>query len=123
MKLVRFRNWLLAALMAVGLLAAPQAHAATAAEALQQDAVCTRCHDHTENKPVLSIYQTRHGVKADARTPTCQSCHGASEKHMKGDPDQKGRAATDVQFGHGGVYPPSDAAEQDRKSTRLNSSH
>lgn len=112
MKLARFRNWLLAASMAVGLLAVPQVHAASAAEALKEDAVCTRCHDYTEAKPVLSIYQTRHGVKADARTPTCQSCHGTSEKHMKGDPNQSGRAATDVQFGHGGAYPPSDAAEQ-----------
>jgi len=48
-----------------------------------EDAVCTRCHDQSEKNPVLSIYQTRHGVKADARTPTCQSCHGPSESHIK----------------------------------------
>ncbi len=52
-------------------------------KALAQDAVCTRCHDDSEQKPVLSIYKTRHGVKADGRTPTCQSCHGASEAHVK----------------------------------------
>jgi DmsE family decaheme c-type cytochrome len=68
------------------------AHAATddappggvAAEALKQDAVCTRCHDESETKPLLSINQTRHGVKADARTPTCQACHGSSQQHVAG---------------------------------------
>ncbi|HZW12648.1 MAG TPA: DmsE family decaheme c-type cytochrome [Noviherbaspirillum sp.] len=48
-----------------------------------EDAVCTRCHDQSEKNPVLSIYQTRHGVKADSRTPSCQACHGASEAHVK----------------------------------------
>ena len=54
------------------------------AESLKKDAVCTRCHDESETKPLLSIYQTRHGVKADSRTPTCQSCHGESDKHLAG---------------------------------------
>jgi DmsE family decaheme c-type cytochrome len=59
--------------------------AATAlAASIKQDAVCTRCHDEMAAKPLLSIYQTRHGVKADERTPTCQSCHGKSEKHLGG---------------------------------------
>jgi DmsE family decaheme c-type cytochrome len=81
---------------------------ASTAEALKEDAVCTRCHDYTEARPVLSIYQTRHGVRADTRTPTCQSCHGASERHLKGDPTLSSRPATDVQFGKHGVYPPSE---------------
>jgi DmsE family decaheme c-type cytochrome len=55
-----------------------------AAAALKQDAVCTGCHDENDNKPVLSIYQTKHGVRGDARTPTCQSCHGNSAKHVAG---------------------------------------
>jgi DmsE family decaheme c-type cytochrome len=80
-------------------------------KALKEDAVCTRCHDETETR-VLSIYQTRHGVRADARTPSCQSCHGDSEKHLKGDPKQVGRAATDIQFGRGGAYPPSEPSIQ-----------
>ena len=54
------------------------------AQALKKDAVCTGCHDENDNKAILSIYQTRHGVKADARTPSCQSCHGASQQHVKG---------------------------------------
>ncbi|MEX8498216.1 DmsE family decaheme c-type cytochrome, partial [Leptothrix ochracea] len=48
------------------------------------DAVCTKCHDESEAKPLLSIYQTKHGVRADARTPSCQSCHGRSEQHVSG---------------------------------------
>lgn len=55
--------------------------AATAA--LADDKVCTTCHDASWDKPVLSIYQTRHGVKADPRTPGCQSCHGVSDGHLK----------------------------------------
>jgi DmsE family decaheme c-type cytochrome len=108
MKLLQIKSWLFASALVYGLLLAPHAKAASASDALKEDAVCTRCHDHTEAKPVLSIYQTRHGVRADARTPGCQSCHGASEKHMKGDPNQPGRAATDLQYGRGGVYPQSE---------------
>ena len=31
-------------------------HSATAAESLNKDALCTKCHDETEIKPVLAIY-------------------------------------------------------------------
>jgi DmsE family decaheme c-type cytochrome len=58
--------------------------------ALDKDAVCTGCHT-----PVLSIYQTRHGVKADSRTPGCQSCHGESQGHLSQGPGTK----PDVVFG------------------------
>jgi DmsE family decaheme c-type cytochrome len=94
-----------------GFAATSTAGASSVTQALKDDAVCTRCHDYTE-KRVLSIYQTRHGVRADSGTPSCQSCHGASEKHMKGDAKQDGRAATDIQFGRGGVYPPSEPTIQ-----------
>ena len=73
----------------------------TAKASLARDAVCTRCHDESEATPILAIYQTKHGVKGDARTPNCQSCHGESEKHLKGDPAVKGRAAPDVVFKKG----------------------
>lgn len=53
------------------------------ASALADDKVCTTCHDASWDKPILSIYQTRHGVKADPRTPGCQSCHGVSDSHLK----------------------------------------
>jgi DmsE family decaheme c-type cytochrome len=87
-----------------------------AAQSLRRDAICTKCHDESEAKPILAIYQTKHGVKADSRTPNCQSCHGESDKHLHGDPGQKGRAAPDVLFGTkrgtSGDYAPSDATVQ-----------
>jgi DmsE family decaheme c-type cytochrome len=81
--------------------------ATSASARLEQDQVCTRCHDESETKPILAIYQTKHGVRGDPRTPTCQSCHGASEKHLHGDPNFKGRAPPDVVFTKG-TYPASD---------------
>ena len=99
--------------LAGGLFAVPTiAAAAPAAEALKEDAVCTRCHDDKENRPVLSIYQTRHGVRADNRTPTCTSCHGPSEKHVKGDINQEVRPSTDVKFLQHGIYPASEPQVQ-----------
>ena len=77
--------------------------------ALRADAVCTKCHDESDAKPILAIYQTRHGVKADSRAPTCQSCHGDSDKHVKGDGSGK-RAKPDVVFGRTGVAPREQAA-------------
>jgi DmsE family decaheme c-type cytochrome len=78
---------------------------------LTGDAVCTRCHDESETKPVLAIYQTKHGVKGDARTPGCQSCHGASEKHVKGVPGAKDKPAPDIVFKKG-AYAASDAKDR-----------
>ena len=63
------------------------------------DAVCTRCHDQGETSPLLSIYQTRHGVMADGRTPGCQSCHGPSLAHVKNAQDSDPRPEVDVAFG------------------------
>ncbi len=107
----RLAALVLAGAMAGAIAAAPAARAATVAQGLKEDAVCTRCHDATEVR-VLSIYQTRHGVRADARTPTCQSCHGVGEAHMKGDAKQEGRAAIDIQYGRGGAYPPAEPSVQ-----------
>jgi len=92
---------------------APPQQSKAATAALNKDAVCTKCHDEYETKPILAIYQTKHGVKGDSRTPSCQSCHGQSEKHLKGDPKQKGRAAPDVIFGtKRGTFAPSEAKVQ-----------
>jgi DmsE family decaheme c-type cytochrome len=99
MKILKSAVAILAVVAAGALAPARAAETTTAERALKSDAVCTRCHDESENRPILSIYQTRHGVKADERTPTCQSCHGDSEKHLNGDPNQKGRALPDVVFG------------------------
>jgi len=76
---------------------------------LQADHVCTKCHDESEAKPVLSIYKTAHGVKADERTPGCQSCHGPSEAHVKNATGASTRPPVDVDFRHGSATP---AAQQ-----------
>lgn len=70
----------------------------TAQESLKKDAVCTRCHDESETTPILAIYQTKHGFRGDMRTPNCQTCHGDSVNHLKGNVDGKGRPAPDVVF-------------------------
>jgi DmsE family decaheme c-type cytochrome len=49
---------------------------------LKGDAKCTRCHDAEDNPQILAIGKTKHGTIADARTPTCTSCHGESETHV-----------------------------------------
>lgn len=47
---------------------------------------CTRCHDETEDYPVLSIFKTVHSAIADSRTgfaeEGCASCHGDVEDHL-----------------------------------------
>ena len=65
----------------------------------QADAVCTKCHDESESKPILAIYQTPHGVTGDSRTPACQSCHGESKQHLAGASEGAKRPAPDVVFG------------------------
>ena len=49
---------------------------------LRGDAKCTVCHDEADSPQLLAISKTKHGVKADGRTPTCTSCHGDSENHV-----------------------------------------
>jgi cytochrome c553 len=72
-----------------------KAPARSPAQELDRDSVCTNCHDENESKPILAIYQTAHGNKADSRTPSCQSCHGESEKHLSSK-----SAAPDILFGN-----------------------
>ncbi len=69
-------------MLAAGTAAAGQA-TTPASVALEKDAVCTECHDHTAKQKIYFIYQTRHGVKADAQAPACIDCHGRSEIHVK----------------------------------------
>ena len=93
-------------------LAAPAASAAPPASSpgrrvvkdqiMQGDARCTRCHndvngDEVENYPVLTIARTKHGTRADGRTPTCVSCHGQSDKHLR--QEGKVRPLPDRPFG------------------------
>jgi DmsE family decaheme c-type cytochrome len=41
---------------------------------------CIKCHDEDSDFPVFDIFKTKHGVKADGRTPfaglQCEACHG-----------------------------------------------
>lgn len=67
----------------LGLGAASSVFAADAFTVPERDKVCVSCHDASWDKPILSMYQTKHGNKADARTPGCQTCHGASAEHLK----------------------------------------
>jgi len=62
-----------------------RAHQAPDAKAaLAKDGSCITCHAGTGH--VADIYQSRHGNKADPRTPGCVNCHGASDKHMTDPP-------------------------------------
>jgi DmsE family decaheme c-type cytochrome len=98
------RKVLLAAALALGFTLGTQAADAPAGASARKDVVlrgdakCTRCHDEGDDYPVLAIGQTRHGVKADGRTPTCTSCHGDSDKHVNKPEDAKARPAPDVVF-------------------------
>jgi len=50
---------------------------------LNGDAVCMVCHQYLEAQfPILAIGKTKHGTRADKRTPTCTSCHGESGTHI-----------------------------------------
>src|ERR1700704_4239644 len=97
MKILR-RILALAGLAAILYTAAPPASAAEPDASLQGDRVCPPCHDETEARPVLAIYKTAHGVKADARTPGCQSCHGPSEAHVTNPKGSSTRPPVDVDF-------------------------
>ena len=50
---------------------------------LKGDAKCTACHDEGDSPGVLRMGQTKHGTRADGRTPTCINCHGDSDRHIK----------------------------------------
>lgn len=95
------RYWLLALMLAIGSTTGVVAeeNTATAKTSPNPDAKCTRCHDEEEQYPVLSIAKTRHGVKADSRTPTCQSCHGESPTHISKPEGVKIRPGADIGFG------------------------
>ena len=96
------------AVLALGLLSAAWAAEGDQAKAgdkprkdlaLKGDARCTRCHDQDDDYPVLSIAQTRHGVRADERTPTCTSCHGQSDAHVDNPGGKADRPKPDRVFG------------------------
>ncbi|WP_292932640.1 DmsE family decaheme c-type cytochrome [Noviherbaspirillum sp.] len=74
---------------AIGVAGIAPAFAADAAKdlVLKGDAKCTACHDEADSPKLLAIGKTKHGTRADERTPTCTKCHGDSDKHA----DYKGK--------------------------------
>lgn len=87
------------------MLAATPSHAAETAQAarkdlvLKEDAKCTRCHDEEDSPGILTIGKTKHGTRADGRTPTCTTCHGESELHMNKPKGAGDRPKPDHTFG------------------------
>ncbi len=71
----------------------------SAAEAVR---VCTKCHDESDEEPVLAIYKSKHALMADRRTPFadqgCITCHGPSEAHLEKPAEGQRRAAPDISF-------------------------
>jgi DmsE family decaheme c-type cytochrome len=65
---------------------------------LRGDAKCTKCHDESDDYPVLAIGQTRHGVTGDSRTPSCINCHGESDRHANKPSDAVERPRPDFLF-------------------------
>jgi DmsE family decaheme c-type cytochrome len=89
---------------------ADSAPAPVADATLAGDAVCTACHDESESRPILAMYKTRHGIKADSRVPGCQSCHGPSAAHVRNiGGTGEHRTPPDVTFG---LHAHSDARTQ-----------
>jgi DmsE family decaheme c-type cytochrome len=66
---------------------------------LRGDAQCMRCHADDGESPVMAIGKTKHGTVADGRTPTCTSCHGASETHINRPAGATERPRPDRVFG------------------------
>ena len=99
LRILRATALALAAVLAAPALAQPAVKTAAAEPTarkdlvLRGDAKCTRCHDEGDDFPVLAIGQTRHGVKADGRTPSCTSCHGESDRHVNKPEGVKDRPA------------------------------
>jgi DmsE family decaheme c-type cytochrome len=74
---------ILGAVLALAALFLFGAQAASAADTLVRgDEACMACHKSVRADAIAGIAQTRHGNKADARTLSCTSCHGPSDKHM-----------------------------------------
>jgi len=72
---------------------------------LKGDAKCTRCHDENDDYPVLAIGKTKHGTVADARTPSCTSCHGESDGHINKPANATERPKPDRTFTKGSTTP------------------
>lgn len=65
---------------------------------MRDDAQCTSCHDEADSPEQLAIGKTRHGTRADSRTPTCVTCHGDSKEHIAKLEGQKDRPKPEITF-------------------------
>jgi DmsE family decaheme c-type cytochrome len=106
MKIVR--AFLAAIAAASGLMLLAHGGSALAADlVLRGDAKCTSCHDQNASPGVLAIGKRMHGTAADGRTPSCTSCHGASDRHVAAPADTrpdvvfKGAGAADANTASG----------------------
>ncbi|BAL23613.1 DmsE family decaheme c-type cytochrome [Azoarcus sp. KH32C] len=112
LKLNSVRDWMLKLLAGAMVLACVSVGAVEAREVKDSvqvgDAVCTRCHDEGEAKPILSIGKTRHGTMADSKAGTCTSCHGDSPTHINKPSDVTERPKPTVNFGKKSTTPIAD---------------
>jgi DmsE family decaheme c-type cytochrome len=97
----------LAAVWLAGPAAAEEARNRAAADRALR--TCTKCHDESDRKPVLSILKSKHAVMADPRTPfadqACVTCHGPSEAHIEAPAEGRKRALPDIVFAPGSPTP------------------
>jgi len=94
-------RYILHGIAAAGFFLCTTAAALAADTLVRGDEKCMACHQAVKADDIAGIAQTRHGVKADGRTPSCTNCHGDSEKHLatggsyKPDRVFKGKAVSD----------------------------
>jgi DmsE family decaheme c-type cytochrome len=84
---------------------------------------CLKCHDEDGAFPVMSIFETPHGLQADERTPLaglqCEACHGPGGDHgKKVRPDE--RQAPILNFKDDSTFTP---AVQDQMCLNCHSDH
>ena len=76
---------------------------------------CVSCHDAENEYPVFPLFETKHAVKADSRTPfankQCESCHGPGNTHVKAKKQDK-RGGTIINFGRKAWTPVKDQNEK-----------
>src|SRR5215212_5291040 len=75
---------------------------AWAGQHAEESKVCVKCHD-AEDLPDMS--RSAHAVAADARTPGCVTCHGASPTHVNKPAGVKDRPRPDRVFTKGTATP------------------
>jgi DmsE family decaheme c-type cytochrome len=78
---------------------------------------CVNCHDAESTFPIYPLFNTKHAVKADARSPfghdnaQCETCHGPGNTHAKVKKSDK-RAGNIINFGKKAWTPVKDQNER-----------